>query len=216
MSAAKEIPPLTHGSGTGDAPDEVRRRLLLTATGSLGAIGLVASAIPFIASLRPSARASAAGAPVEMDVTQLQAGALIAAEWRRKPVWIVHRTERMLAALRDPSHIAKLADPDSRVASQQPEYARNPLRSLHREYLVVVPICTHLGCIPTFRPEFAPRDLGPEWQGGFYCPCHGSKFDLAGRVYRSVPAPTNLVIPDYHYLTNLTVEIGEGPKSKRE
>ena len=194
------------------ARDADRRKLLVGATGLLGAAGLAATSIPFIASMNPSERARAGGAPVESDFAKLGPGEQLTVEWRGRPAWILRRTEAMLKALESPAHRARLADPDSRVASQQPPYARNAFRSLKPEYLIVVPICTHLGCVPTFRPEAAPRDLGPDWPGGYFCPCHGSRFDFAGRVYRNVPAPTNLMIPPHRYLGATAVRIGEDPE----
>ena len=200
----------TDGSQSADAlPDVGRRKLLAAATGVVGGAGIAAASIPFVASMLPSERARAGGAPVEVDFAKLAPGEQLAAEWRGKPLWILRRTEAMLKALENPAHRAKLADPDSKVKSQQPVYARNALRSINPEYLVLVPICTHLGCVPTFRPDVAPPDLGPEWPGGYFCPCHGSRFDLAGRVYRNVPAPTNLVIPPHKYLSAMRVVIGE-------
>ncbi len=190
-------------------PRPTRRRLLISATSAVGAAGLAAASVPFIASMTPSGRARAAGAPVDAEFGRLEKGERLTVEWRGKPVWIMRRTEAMLKDLERPAHEARLADPLSRVASQQPPYARNTFRSIKPAYLVLVPICTHLGCIPTFRPEVAPPDLGPEWDGGLFCPCHGSKFDLAGRVYRNVPAPTNLVVPPHHYLGETKVRIGE-------
>lgn len=197
------------------APSPERRKLLVTATSVVGAAGLAAAGTPFIASMNPSERARAAGAPVEADFSRLEPGAQTTVEWRGKPVWILRRTEATLKILEGSAHRGKLADPDSTVSSQQPAYAQNRFRSLKPQYLVIVPICTHLGCVPTFRPEVAPLDLGPDWNGGLFCPCHGSKFDLAGRVYRNVPAPTNLVIPPYHYLSETKVKIGEDPGSAK-
>jgi len=190
-------------------PSVRRRRILVTATSAVGAAGLAAASAPFIASMQPSRRAHAAGAPVETEFGKLEPGARMTSEWRGKPIWIVRRTETMLNRLTAPAHEGKLADADSRVASQQPPYARNPYRSIKPQYFVILPICTHLGCVPTFRPEPAPPDLGPDWDGGLFCPCHGSKFDLAGRVYRNVPAPTNLVVPPHRYLGETKVSIGE-------
>ncbi|UCF76284.1 MAG: ubiquinol-cytochrome c reductase iron-sulfur subunit [Betaproteobacteria bacterium] len=188
-----------------------RRTILVTATSAVGAAGLAAASVPFIASMTPSARARAAGAPVDAEFSRLEAGQRLTVEWRGKPVWILRRTKAMLKVLGEPTHQARLADPLSEVGSQQPQYARNALRSIKPTYLILVPICTHLGCVPTFRPDVAPPDLGPDWDGGLFCPCHGSKFDLAGRVYRNVPAPTNLVIPPHHYLAETKVRIGEDP-----
>lgn len=178
----------------------------------MGGAGLAAASIPFVASMNPSERARARGAPVDADFAKLGPGEQVTVEWRGKPVWILRRSEAMLKALGNSAHRVKLADPDSRVTSQQPAYSRNAFRSLKPEYLVLVPVCTHLGCVPTFRPEIAPPDLGPEWPGGYFCPCHGSKFDFAGRVYRNVPAPTNLVVPPHRYLGETVVWIGENPK----
>lgn len=186
-----------------------RRKLLISATSAVGAAGLAAASVPFIASMAPSGRARAAGAPVDAEFSHLGEGERLTVEWRGKPVWIVRRTEAMLKTLETPGHLARLADPRSEVENQQPPYARNAFRSVKPAYLVLVPICTHLGCVPIFRPEPAAPDLGPDWDGGLFCPCHGSKFDLAGRVYRNVPAPTNLVVPPHHYLAETKVGIGE-------
>ena len=187
--------------------DKKRRRFLIGATSAVGAVGVGAIAIPFIGSLTPSARALAAGAPVEVDISKIEAGALIRVIWRGKPVWVVNRTDEMLGALA--SLEPKLKDPDSAVEAQQPEYAKNESRARKEKYLVMVGICTHLGCSPTYRPEVAPDDLGADWKGGFYCPCHGSRFDLAGRVYKGSPAGTNMVVPPYYYKTDSLVLVGE-------
>ena len=189
-----------------DDVDEKRRRLLTASTAVVGATGVVAAAWPFIASWQPSERARAADAPVVVDVSKIEPGAQITVEWRGKPVWVLRRTREMLDRL--PGLDNQLRDPGSNVSSQQPEYARDVYRSIRPEYLVAVGLCTHLGCVPTFRPEPAPADLGAAWAGGYFCPCHGSRFDLAGRVYTGVPAPTNLLIPAYRYLDEQTIEIG--------
>lgn len=194
------------------APDARRRKLLVGATGVVGGAGIAAASIPFIVSMSPSERARAGGAPVDADFARLGPGEQVTFEWRGKPVRILHRTPAMLKALEDPALRARLADPDSQVRSQQPDYARNAFRSIKPEYLVLVSTCTHLGCVPTFRPDVSPADLEPGWPGGYFCPCHGSKFDLAGRVYRNVPAPTNLVVPPHRYLGATTVRIGEDPE----
>jgi len=186
--------------------DKGRRRVLVAATSVVGAIGAGFVAVPFISSMNPSAKARAAGAPVQADVSKLEPGALMRVKWRGQPIWVVSRTVDMLEAL--PENDPKLADPDSEMP-QQPEYCKNPTRSIKPEYFVAIGICTHLGCSPTYRPETAPDDLGPEWEGGWFCPCHGSKFDLAGRVFAGVPAPTNLVIPKHTYLNETTILIGE-------
>lgn len=187
--------------------DNSRRRFLIAATSVVGGAGAVAVAVPFLSSMQPSARARAAGAPVEVDVSRVEPGQLIRVEWRGKPVWIVHRTDEMLAAL--PGNDARLQDPDSTVETQQPPYAKNEVRSIKPPYLVLVGICTHLGCSPTYRPDVAPADLGAEWKGGFFCPCHGSRFDLAGRVYKNVPAVTNLVVPPHSYLAETRIVVGQ-------
>ncbi len=189
-----------------DGVDLKKRRMLIATTSVVGAVGTGFALWPFIASMNPSARAKSAGAPVEADISKLEMGGLLRVKWRGKPVWIVRRTEESVAALA--SLDGTLADPNSEQP-QQPEYAQNGHRSRKPEYLVAVGICTHLGCSPTYRPEIAPADLGADWIGGFFCACHGSKFDLAGRVYSGVPAPTNLVIPPYQFLGDTTILIGD-------
>lgn len=184
-----------------------RRRWLTAAVSVVGGAGVAAVAWPFLASMRPSARAQAAGAPVEVEISQVEPGQLIRVEWRGKPVWVVRRTQEQLDAL--PKTIDKLRDPNSLIVSQTPEFARNEYRSIKPEFLVLLGICTHLGCAPTYRPEVGPPDLGPDWFGGFFCPCHGSRFDLSGRVYKGVPAPTNLEVPPYRYLSETRMMIGE-------
>lgn len=188
------------------AVDPGRRRFLTAATTVVGAVGTAFAVVPFLSSLQPSERARAAGAPVEADISKLEPGERIIVEWRGKPVWIVRRTQQNLEDLGTLND--RLADPGSEVL-QQPDYAANEYRSIKPEYLVLIGICTHLGCSPTFRPEIAPADLGSDWKGGFFCPCHGSKFDLAGRVYAGVPAPTNLVVPPYRYLSETSILVGE-------
>lgn len=186
--------------------DPKRRRMLVRGASVVGGLGAVALAVPMLGSMSPSARAKAAGAPVQADISKLVAGQLLTVEWRGKPVWIVKRTEETLALLEKDAE--RLSDPDSAV-EMQPEYARNPGRSIKPEYLVVVGICTHLGCSPSYRPEIAPPDLGDEWDGGFFCPCHGSRFDMSGRVYAGVPAPYNLEVPPYRYVDDNTIMVGE-------
>ncbi len=188
-----------------DGVDIGRRRFLTGATTVVGAVGVAFAAVPFVASFQPSERAKAIGAPVEEDISKLEPGQMTTVKWRGKPVWIVRRTEEQLASLVAVED--KLRDPDSEVA-QQPAYAQNPHRSIKPEYLILVGICTHLGCAPTYRPDVAPDDLGPQWKGGFFCPCHGSRFDMAGRVYARVPAPTNLEVPPYKYLSDSRIIIG--------
>lgn len=185
--------------------DLKRRRMLVTATTAVGAVGVGFAAVPFLASWNPSARAKAAGAPAEADISKLEPGQMLRVKWRGKPVWVVHRTEANLADLKTLDD--KLADPASGVP-QQPDYCKNDFRSIKPKYMVAVGICTHLGCSPTYRPEIAPADLGADWKGGFFCPCHGSTFDLAGRVFAGVPAPTNLVVPPHQYISDSVILIG--------
>ncbi len=186
--------------------DVKRRRMLIAATSVVGAAGTAAFATPLLISWMPSARALNAGAPAEANISKLVDGQKLSVIWQGKPVWLIKRSKQMLTDL--PSINSKLADPDSLVA-QQPGYATNADRSRKPEMLVLIGICTHLGCAPTYRPELAPADLGADWKGGFYCPCHGSRFDLAGRVYKNVPAPTNLVVPPHFYKSDDVVLIGE-------
>jgi ubiquinol-cytochrome c reductase iron-sulfur subunit len=183
-----------------------RRKLLVAATTGLGGVGMIATAIPFVESMAPSEAAKAAGAPVEVDVTKVEPGKLQTVAWRGKPVWVLHRTNDMLSQLG--KHDDLLVDPRS-DQPQQPPYAKNPMRSIKPDFLIVTGVCTHLGCTPVFRPEVAPADLGPQWPGGFYCPCHGSKFDLAARVFKNVPAPLNLEVPRHEYLSDSRLLIGE-------
>jgi ubiquinol-cytochrome c reductase iron-sulfur subunit len=188
-----------------------RRRFLITATSVAGGVASVAWATPFILSMMPSERAKAAGAPVEVDISKLEPGMLLLVEWRGKVVWVLSRTPEMLASLTKLD--SKLTDPNSEK-DQQPEYAQNLTRSIRPEILVTTGVCTHLGCSPVFRKEIAPADLGPDWLGGFFCPCHGSKFDLAGRVYKNVPAPTNLLVPPHTYLSENVLLIGLDSKEE--
>lgn len=187
--------------------NENRRRLLTAMTGVVGAIATGAAAVPLLMSMQPSARAQSQGAPVEADISKLEPGQLLTVEWRGQPVWILRRTERNLREL--PTLNAQLLDPESTNAAQQPEYARNPQRSIRPDVVVLIGICTHLGCSPSYRPDVAPSDLGPEWKGGFFCPCHGSRFDLGGRVYKGVPAPSNLVVPPHRFQTESLIQVGE-------
>ncbi|MCO6427555.1 ubiquinol-cytochrome c reductase iron-sulfur subunit [Nitrosomonas communis] len=186
-----------------------RRRFLVLATSVAGTIAGVAVATPFVLSMMPSERAKAAGAPVEVDISKLEPGMLLMVEWRGKVVWVLKRTQEMLENLKKIEN--QLADPSSEK-KQQPAYAQNATRSIKPEILVVEGVCTHLGCSPVFRKDIAPADLGADWLGGFFCPCHGSKFDLAGRVYKSVPAPTNLIVPPHTYLSENQLLIGSESK----
>ena len=169
-----------------------RRRFLTLATAGAGAVATAGVAVPFLASFSPSEKAKAAGAPVELDISKVEAGQMMTAEWQGKPIWVLNRTEAQQKEV--PALNGEMADPTSEV-EHQPEYCKNELLSIKSNIFVAIGICTHLGCSPTYRPDLAPADLGAEWKGGFFCPCHGSKFDLAGRVYKGVPAPTNRVIP---------------------
>jgi len=194
---------------SGDDVDSGKRRFLVAATTLVGGVGVAFAMVPFVSSMEPSAKARAAGAPVRVDFSKLEPGQMLTVEWRGKPIWLVSRTEAMLKSLRDVD--SQLVDPNSEMP-QQPAYITGEDRSIKPGLLVVIGICTHLGCSPTFRPDIAPVDLGPGWEGGFFCPCHGSRFDLAGRVYSHMPAPKNLVIPPYHFLSETELVIGEDPK----
>ncbi|HBA67009.1 MAG: ubiquinol-cytochrome c reductase iron-sulfur subunit [Gammaproteobacteria bacterium HGW-Gammaproteobacteria-10] len=186
--------------------DKSKRQFLTSALTVVGAVGTGYIAVPFLAQMQPSTKAMAAGAPVTVDISKMEPGQLIRVAWRGKPVWLLNRTPEVLETLKTLDD--KLRDPQS-SESIQPVYTKNPTRALKQEIFVAIGLCTHLGCSPTFRPEIAPADLGPDWKGGFFCPCHGSWFDLAGRVYRGVPAPTNLEIPPYRYITDSQIIIGE-------
>jgi ubiquinol-cytochrome c reductase iron-sulfur subunit len=190
-----------------DVVDPDRRRFLTGTATVIGGIGAGLAAIPFVATFQPSARAKAIGAPVEADISQLEPGQRITFKWRGKPVWIVRRTQEQLDALEAMS-AEILRDPESEE-SLQPGFAANSWRSSKPEYLVLVGICTHLGCAPNYFPDPNAEGMGSDWKGGFYCPCHGSKFDLSGRVYAGVPAPSNLEVPPYRYLDDNLILIGE-------
>jgi ubiquinol-cytochrome c reductase iron-sulfur subunit len=189
--------------------DKDRRKFLITASAATGIAGVSIASIPFVGSMAPSEKAKAAGAAVEVDTSKIEKGNLLTAEWRGQPVWILNRSQEMINEL--PKVDLKLADPNLDVDSQQPKYCKNKTRSLKPEMLVVLGICTHLGCSPNAKIE--PKgDMGSDWPGGFFCPCHGSKFDLAGRVYKGSPAPTNLVVPPHKYIDDKTILIGEDHK----
>ncbi len=186
------------------------RRRLLVATAAAGGVATVAAVVPFVVSMSPSERAKAAGAPVEADISGLAPGQMTTVEWRGKPVWIIHRTKEMIESLKQTDSL--VADPKS-DRHMQPEYAKNETRSIKPEYLVVVGICTHLGCSPTEKLKTgAESGIDPNWPGGFLCPCHGSTFDLAGRVYKAKPAPDNLEVPPYQYLSDGRILIGDDKK----
>ncbi len=185
-----------------------RRRFLIGATSTVGAVGAVGAAVPFVGSWQPSARALAAGAPITIDISRLQPGELLGPmpAWRGQPVFVMRRDETTIASLH--ANVSHLADPVSEKPDQQPEYARNEFRSRKPEIMILVGICTHLGCSPQLFAEVKAQDFDPAWKGGFFCPCHGSKFDLAGRVFSGVPAPSNLRVPPHYYVNDNVIVIG--------
>ncbi|HUB14341.1 MAG TPA: ubiquinol-cytochrome c reductase iron-sulfur subunit [Acetobacteraceae bacterium] len=187
-----------------------RRDFLKLVTGATAAIGAAALAWPFIDSMNPSADVIAAGAPMDIDLSKIGLGQQVIVQWRGSPILIVNRTPEALKTLQSPALLRNLSDPDSQV-HQQPPYAVNWHRSIKPEFAVLVGICTHLGCLPGYMPQPDPTTPAPNWPGGYFCPCHGSKYDLAGRVYSGVPAPYNLPVPPYHFPTPTTVRIGENP-----
>ena len=187
------------------------RRNLVVATSIAGGAASVGAAVPFVVSMWPSERAKAAGAPVEVDISKLAPGELGIFEWRGKPVWVIRRTQEMLASLKTVQN--QLSDPASR-ASEQPDYARNEHRAAKPDIMVMEGVCTHLGCSPQLKTAEAKGEMGGDWVGGFYCPCHGSKFDYAGRVFRGAPAPTNLPVPPYTFVSDSTLIIGEDKEKK--
>lgn len=189
-----------------DEVDRSRRQFLTAATVATGAVGAAFTAVPFLASWQPSARAKALGAPVEVDVSKLDPGAMMTVQWRKQPVWIIRRTKEMLDRLSRNEN--QLKDPKSSSADQQPQFAQNEFRSLKPEYLVLVGICTHLGCLPKARFQVGVGEGGPDWPGGFFCVCHGSKFDLAGRVFQGSPASANLRVPPYSFINDGTLLVG--------
>ncbi|MFJ1269480.1 ubiquinol-cytochrome c reductase iron-sulfur subunit [Legionella lytica] len=189
---------------TDNAVDESRRRFLLGTTCVLGGVGALCALTPLVSSWLPSAKAQAEGAPIQVDLSKMEPGEQAVVEWRGKPVWIIRRTHEMLQRLNE--NTTQLRDPQS-LTAQQPVYAQNIHRSLNPEYLVLIGICTHLGCSPKYKPTLG--ELGPEWPGGFFCPCHGSTFDLAGRVFKNVPAPINMEVPPYYFKDKYTLVIGQ-------
>ena len=192
----------------GEVVNEGRRRFLTAATSAVGAVGAVGLAVPFVGSWQPSAKAKAAGAPIKVNLTKIQPGQMVTEEWRGKPVFIIRRTEEAIAGLQKVED--QVSDPVSEKSVQPSYVLDNPqTRSLKPEFMIMLGVCTHLGCAPQFRPDVGAKDLGGDsWQGGFFCPCHGSKFDLSGRVYKSVPAPTNLEVPPHSYESPTVVVIG--------
>ncbi len=192
-----------------DVVDHGRRRFLTATTAVVGGAGALCAAIPFIKTWEPSARAKNAGAPVLADISKVEHGQRLTIAWRGQPVWIINRTKGLLDTL--PQVKDRLKDPDSK-ADQQPKFAQNDARSLKPEWFVVIGICTHLGCSPDFVPEIKPEPFDPEWKGGFFCPCHKSRYDIAGRVFQGVPAPLNLVVPPYKFIDDKHIMIGVNPE----
>ena len=187
------------------------RRNLIVATSVAGGVAAAGAAVPFVASMWPSERAKAAGAPVEVDISRIAPGELAVFEWRGKPVWVIRRNKEMLDSLKAVAN--RLSDPESK-ASEQPTYAQNEYRSAKPDIMVMEGVCTHLGCSPQLKTTEARAEMGADWVGGFYCPCHGSKFDFAGRVFRGAPAPLNLAVPPYEFLSDSTLVIGEDKEKK--
>ena len=198
------------GSARGEPVDTGRRRFLTATTAVVGAVGAGFVAVPFIKSWNPSARAKLAGAPISADISALGEGQRLIIEWRGQPIWIVRRSPAILELL--PTLNDQLRDPLSENPDQQPEYANNPTRSIKPEVSVLVGLCTHLGCSPEMVAQIGPQPFDPNWKGGYFCPCHKSKFDMAGRVFEGVPAPTNLVVPPHHYVDDTTIVIGVDPQ----
>lgn len=206
------IDPAAHPGDDAGLPDNLGRRRFLTATTAVvGAVGAGFAAVPFIKSWNPSARAKLAGAPVIADITELQEGQRLVFEWRGQPIWIVKRTKAMLDVL--PTLDGRLRDPESQNLDQQPAYIKGEPRSIKPEISVLVGLCTHLGCSPEMVAEIKPAPFDPEWKGGYFCPCHKSRFDMAGRVFQGVPAPTNLLVPPHHYQDDNTIVIGVDPSN---
>lgn len=194
--------------------DSTRRDFLLVATGAVAAAGAAGVALPLVGQMNPDASTVAEGGPVDLDIGALVPGQQVVVRWRKKPILVVRRTPEVLAMLRNPQLVERLRDPQSED-SKQPAYAENWHRSINPEYAVVIGICTHLGCIPVFHPQPGPTWFANDWLGGYFCACHGSKYDLAGRVFKKVPAPQNLVVPAYHFVDDKTIRIGENPPAKK-
>jgi ubiquinol-cytochrome c reductase iron-sulfur subunit len=187
-----------------------RRDFLYIATATVGAVGAVATLVPLVDQMNPDASTLAAGGPVDLDISKIEEGAQVVVRWRERPIFVFHRSKQTLQTLQEPKLTSLLADPDSKEL-QQPPYAANWHRSIRPEFGVLVGICTHLGCIPLFFPQPNATSPTPDWMGGYFCPCHGSKYDPAGRVFSGVPAPYNLPVPPYHFLTDTTIRVGENP-----
>jgi ubiquinol-cytochrome c reductase iron-sulfur subunit len=193
----------------GEPVNQGRRRFLTATTAVVGAVGAATAAVPFIKSWNPSARAKLAGAPITADISALAEGQRLVLEWRGQPIWIVRRSRQMLDIL--PTLDERLRDPKSTNLDQQPEYAKNEYRSIKPEISVLVGLCTHLGCSPEMKAEIKPEPFDPQWKGGYFCPCHKSRFDMAGRVFDGVPAPINLLVPPHHYENDASIVIGVDP-----
>lgn len=193
-----------------DEIDQSRRHFLTVATVVAGAVGTVMAAVPFVSSMEPSARAKAMGGPVDVDVSKIEPGAMIKVKWRGKPTWVVQRDAAVIDGLSKVDD--RLRDPDSKEP-QQPAYCQNEYRSIRAPLFVVIGICTHLGCSPLYKPSPADPELGADWPGGFFCPCHGSKYDLAGRVFKNVPAPLNLQVPPYKFMSDTLIRVGEDERA---
>src|SRR5215469_426139 len=194
----------------GHPPEATRRDFLYIATGMVGAVGAAAALVPLIDQMNPDASTLAAGGPVDLDVSKVAEGAQIVIYWRQRPIFVFHRSKKTLDALQSPQDVALLSDPDSKQVQQGP-YATNWHRSIKPEISVLVGICTHLGCIPLFYPDASATTPVPSWPGGYFCPCHGSKYDAAGRVFSGVPAPYNLPVPPYRFVNDTTIRVGESP-----
>ncbi|KRA15312.1 MULTISPECIES: ubiquinol-cytochrome c reductase iron-sulfur subunit [unclassified Lysobacter] len=196
--------------GVNDPINTGRRRFLTATTAVVGAVGAGFAAVPFIKSWNPSARAKLAGAPVTADISALEEGQRLVFEWRGQPIWIVKRSKAILEAL--PTLDSHLRDPLSTNLDQQPSYIKGEFRSIKKDISVLVGLCTHLGCSPEMKAEIRPEPFDPEWKGGYFCPCHKSRFDMSGRVFQGVPAPINLLVPPHHYENDTTIIIGVDPK----
>lgn len=200
-----------HTDAAASGPHPSRRDFLYIATGVVGAIGAAASLVPLISQMNPDASTLAAGGPVELDLKSIAPGQQVVIQWRSRPIFVTHRTPDILQKLQEPALLSLLADPQSSEL-QQPPYAANWHRSIKPEFGILVGICTHLGCIPEFEPQPNPTSPVANWPGGYFCPCHGSRYDLAGRVFQGVPAPYNLPVPPHHFLTDTKIRVGENPQ----
>ncbi|HJP98607.1 MAG TPA: ubiquinol-cytochrome c reductase iron-sulfur subunit [Rhodanobacteraceae bacterium] len=192
-----------------DSINKGRRRFLTASTAAIGGAGLIITAIPFVETWLPSARAEAAGSPITVDIGKIEKGQMVRYGWRKQPIFVINRTPEQLQWL--PKQDPRLRDPDSN-ASEQPAYCKNGHRSIKPEWMVLIGICTHLGCVPDYKKKVGPEPFDPDWKGGFYCPCHHSRYDMAARVYDGVPAPLNMVVPPYHFVDDTHIQVGVDPK----